>query len=205
MNQATIYNFQSNNIRVSYQDGEPWFVVQDILDALEYAETTKPSRTILHVPEQWRGVYPIHTPSGRQEMTALSEAGMFFFLNRSDKPKALPFQMWLAGEVLPSIRKTGSYTAAPSKQNQNERVLEEEIEHLSAQVSALKDELLDLYRDKSPVRKVVEKIVNRVPVEAIELMAEYGVPREKIAAVSGKSRGCIRVHLHNAKKYGQLN
>lgn len=82
---------------------------------------------------------------------------------------------------------------------------EEEIEHLSTQVSALKDELLDLYRDKSPVRKVVEKIVNRVPVEAIELMAEYGVPREKIAAVSGKSRGCIRVHLHNAKKYGQLN
>lgn len=84
---------------------------------------------------------------------------------------------------------------------------EEEIEHLKVQVAALKDELLDLYRDKSPMRKVVEKVVHRVPVAAIELMAEYGVPREKIAAVSGKSRSCIRVHIHNARKHTkeQLN
>jgi prophage antirepressor-like protein len=42
-------------------------------------------------------------------MSAISEQGLYFFLGRSDKPAALPFQKWLAGEVLPSIRKTGSY------------------------------------------------------------------------------------------------
>lgn len=42
-------------------------------------------------------------------MAVLSEHGLYFFLNRSDKPKALPFQKQVAGEILPSIRKTGRY------------------------------------------------------------------------------------------------
>jgi hypothetical protein len=45
-----------------------------------------------------------------QNMLCLSEQGLYFFLGRSDKPAALPFQKWIAGEVIPSIRKTGSYT-----------------------------------------------------------------------------------------------
>jgi hypothetical protein len=57
-----------------------------------------------------RGVNPIHTPGGVQEMLCLSEQGLYFFLGRSDKEAALPFQKWYAGEVLPQIRKTGFYT-----------------------------------------------------------------------------------------------
>ncbi|MFB8829081.1 Bro-N domain-containing protein [Azotobacter sp. CWF10] len=53
-------------------------------------------------------------PSGVQDMAVLSEQGMYFFLARSDKPTALPMQKWVAGEVLPSIRKTGSYGGAPA-------------------------------------------------------------------------------------------
>lgn len=52
-------------------------------------------------------------PGGKQSMPALSESGLNFFVMRSDKPKALPFQEWLAGEVLPAIRKTGSYSRNP--------------------------------------------------------------------------------------------
>lgn len=42
-------------------------------------------------------------------MLTLSESGLYFFLARSDKPTALPFQKWLAGDVVPSIRKHGIY------------------------------------------------------------------------------------------------
>ena len=49
-------------------------------------------------------------------MHCLSEPGLYFFLGRSDKPKALPFQKWVAGEVIPTIRKTGEYKMpGPSK------------------------------------------------------------------------------------------
>ena len=42
-------------------------------------------------------------------MATLTEPGFYFFLNRSDKPGALPLQKKVAGEILPSIRKTGGY------------------------------------------------------------------------------------------------
>lgn len=90
-------------------NGEYWFVAKDILNALNYGQNSNPSRVIAHVPQEWRGHKRIMSPSGAQEMLCLSEQGLYFFLGRSDKPKALPFQKWLAGEVLPSIRKTGSY------------------------------------------------------------------------------------------------
>ena len=44
-----------------------------------------------------------------QDVLCLTEQGLYFFLGRSDKPKALPYQMWIAGEVVPSIRKHGAY------------------------------------------------------------------------------------------------
>lgn len=73
------------------------------------------SARIEHVPEEWRGVTSVVTPSGTQEMASLSEQGLYFFLNRSDKPAALPMQKWVAGEVLPTIRKTGGVYLSPEK------------------------------------------------------------------------------------------
>lgn len=102
------FSFESHEIRTLSVDGNLYFVAKDIAEVLEYS--WKGSATIGHVPEEWRGVYSVQTPSGVQEMQTLSEQGLYFFLNRSDKPKALPLQKWVAGEVLPSIRKTGSYS-----------------------------------------------------------------------------------------------
>lgn len=85
---------------------ELWFVAKDVADALDY---TWSGTRIAHIPSEWKGVTSVVTPGGRQDLSTLSEQGLYFFLARSDKPKALPFQMWLAGEVLPSIRKHGMY------------------------------------------------------------------------------------------------
>lgn len=88
-----------------------WIVGADVLRALEYAESsiTSPNKIFDLVPEEWKGQKPILTPGGTQQMLCLSEQGLYFFLGRSDKPKALPYQKWVAGEVIPSIRKTGEY------------------------------------------------------------------------------------------------
>jgi prophage antirepressor-like protein len=99
--------FGTPRIVLDEQSGEPWFVAKDIAEVLELVWNG--TTTIKHVPEEWRGVLPIMTPSGPQEMLCLTEQGLYFFLARSDKPKALPFQKWLAGEVLPAIHKSGGY------------------------------------------------------------------------------------------------
>lgn len=103
--------FEESLVRViPDQNGESLFVAKDVALALGY-EWNGSSR-IAHVPEEWRGVTSVVTPSGEQEVLTLTEQGLYFFLGRSDKPKALPFQKWLAGEVLPALRKTGSYGQA---------------------------------------------------------------------------------------------
>ena len=108
-NLPQIFKFEEKTIiRTIISQNEMFFVAKDIANALEYS--WKGISTIQHVPEEWRGVYSVETPSGIQQMLCLSEAGLFFFINRSDKTKALPFQKWLAGTVLPTIRKTGSFS-----------------------------------------------------------------------------------------------
>ena len=89
--------------------GEPWFVARDVAMALGYDPNSKVGMLFRHIPDLWSGVNRIYTNFGTRTVTTLSEQGLYFFLGRSDKPNALPFQMWLAGEVLPSIRKTGGY------------------------------------------------------------------------------------------------
>lgn len=117
MSSLTPFSFDSREIRVLTIAGDPWFVAKDVAEALEYSESSNPARLFASVPDEWKGVNPIHTLGGIQEMLTLSEPGLYFFLGRSDKPKALPFQKWAAGEVFPTIRKTGGY-ALPGTQPQ---------------------------------------------------------------------------------------
>lgn len=110
---SNIQIYSNNNFRVrtvTDEDGVVWFVGKDIVEALEYAEASNPARLFANIPDAWRDVKPFHTNGGEQNMLCLSEQGLYFFLGRSDKPKALPYQMWIAGDVVPSIRKTGSYS-----------------------------------------------------------------------------------------------
>ena len=110
MSNLPIFSHPSfGTVRIVERNDEPWFVAKDVLKALGYAEDYNPSRALQAVPEEWKGVQPIHTPGGMQEMLIISEQGLYFFLGRSDKPVALPFQKWLAGDVIPSIRKHGLY------------------------------------------------------------------------------------------------
>lgn len=106
------FAFEDHLVRTIMDDGgEPWFVAKDVALALGYQWNG--FKNIQHIPEEWRGVESVSTPSGEQEMLTLSEQGLYFFVARSDKPAALPFQRWLAGEVLPSLCRTGRYALAP--------------------------------------------------------------------------------------------
>lgn len=102
--------FENHSIRIAIVDNEIWFVAKDIVEALGYSAWK--TNLVHNVPSEWKGTKPISTLRGTQRLLCLSEQGMYFFINRSDKPKALPFQKWVAGKVLPQIRKTGQYQIA---------------------------------------------------------------------------------------------
>lgn len=93
-------------VRVVDVDGEPWFVAKDVCECLELGN---PRTSIALLDEDEKGVHTMDTPGGAQEMSIVSEAGLYSLILRSRKPEAKAFKRWITHEVLPSIRKTGQY------------------------------------------------------------------------------------------------
>ena len=149
MNDIQVFNGPDFSVRTIGDNGEIWFVAKDIAEALEYKENSNPSRLVQSVPEMWKGVKRIHTLGGEQELLCLSEQGVYFFLGRSDKKKALPYQMWIAGDVVPSIRKTGNYSV---KQMSNEEIQFrlKELEARNRELDMRGAEIIQRMLDKPP-------------------------------------------------------
>lgn len=114
------YNEDTNiSIRTEVINGELWFVAKDIALALDIAWT---GHTLDRIPDNWKGAVSFTTPSsgtrggGTQQLSFINESAMYKLAFRSNKPEADRFVNWIAGEVLPSIRRTGSYSASNSVQ-----------------------------------------------------------------------------------------
>ena len=96
-------------VRVSTQDGEPWFVASDIAKALGYRMASDMNRRL---DDDEKGTRSVRTPGGTQEMTVISEAGLYSAVLGSKLPEAKAFKRWVTHEVLPAIRRDGGYMAA---------------------------------------------------------------------------------------------
>lgn len=103
------HRFDGSVVRtVSGNDGEPWFCIADVSQALGIKNPRD------FVGSQWcdsKGVENFDTPTagGTQAISFMSERNLYAFVSRSNKPEARAFMDWVFAEVLPSIRKTGSY------------------------------------------------------------------------------------------------
>lgn len=109
--------FQNNefgNIRTVTIDGNPWFVGKDVANALGYTNPQKAVRD--HVTLEDRGVNEMGTPSGTQQMTVINESGLYSLVLSSKLESAKRFKHWVTSEVLPALRKTGSYGMPQGKE-----------------------------------------------------------------------------------------
>lgn len=107
MNDMKIFeNSEFGAVRVVDVNGEPWFVARDVCECLELGN---PRTSIALLDEDEKGVHTMDTPGGAQEMSIVSEAGLYSLILRSRKPEAKAFKRWITHEVLPAIRKHGGY------------------------------------------------------------------------------------------------
>ena len=109
MNEVKIFNNEEfGQVRSIIIDGEPWFVGKDIATALGYARPTDAARN--NTDSDDKGVSEIATPSGTQKMLIVNESGLYSLIFGSKLESAKKFKRWVTSEVLPSIRKTGTYS-----------------------------------------------------------------------------------------------
>lgn len=100
------FTYKNSALRTLEINSQPWFVAKDVCDILELASMHTSLRIL---DEDEKGVHTMHTPSGNQEMTIISEPGLYSLILRSRKPEAKAFKRWITHEVLPSIRRHGVY------------------------------------------------------------------------------------------------
>lgn len=106
MNTVTFtFPFTNQNVRITDQNGDPWFIAKDVCDVLGI-DTSNLSKTL---DDDEKGSVQCTTPRGNQTMTIVNESGLYSLILKSRKPEAKRFKKWVTKDVLPSIRKHGGY------------------------------------------------------------------------------------------------
>lgn len=109
-----VYTFNQfdHELRVGEINGEPWFVAKDVCASLNI-KWSGSNVTLSQIPEDWKGVLNFKTPGGNQDLTVISEAGLYKLAFRCQSSEiADRFTNKVASEILPSIRRTGRYEVA---------------------------------------------------------------------------------------------
>lgn len=107
MNELQLFNFENNQLRTLLINDEPWFLGKDVADILEYTNTAKAIRD--HVDEEDKLTERIVLSGQNREVIFINESGLYSLVLSSKLPSAKRFKRWVTSEVLPQIRKTGSY------------------------------------------------------------------------------------------------
>lgn len=107
-NEIQVWNYESSEVRTVQVNGEPWFVGKDVATILGY---NNPRDAISkRVDDEDKGVAKCDTLGGVQDLTIINESGLYSLVLSSKLPNAKKFKRWVTSEVLPSIRKHGSYS-----------------------------------------------------------------------------------------------
>ena len=160
-NSLIFKNENLGEVRVIFIDNEPLFCLADICKALALTNTAMVANAIKSEFEGYKlDLYPFETAGGTQKLTFITEAQLYFVLMRSDKAEAKEFRKWVNTEVLPSIRKTGSYSTKPLTQIE---ILQSSIAILAEQekrVNLLENKTSDLYKEQLKVKHNINRLLN---------------------------------------------
>lgn len=100
---------QFGDVRALSIEDEPWFVATDIAKTLGYGDATHMTRRL---DEDEKGLRSVETPGGKQQLSVISEAGLYNAILGSKVPGAREFKRWVTHEVLPALRRDGAYVAS---------------------------------------------------------------------------------------------
>ncbi len=165
--------YKDNQLRIIDKDGETWFVAKDVSEILGYSATEAMTRRL---DKDERDTTSCRTPSGEQEMLIISEAGLYQAILGSKKKEAKEFTRWVTHDVLPSIRKTGSYSIQQTAPN-----------HING---ANMQRLLDIMQNFSEIAHENARLAERnCYLSQFEPRSEYGDPNNDGVPCFQKRRG----------------
>ncbi|VNS11990.1 gp15 [Streptococcus pneumoniae] len=141
MQDLQVFNFEELPVRTLSIDGEPYFVGKDVADILGYSNSRK--ALLDHVDEEDKLTSRIVTAGQNRNQTIINESGLYSLIFSSKLESAKRFKRWVTSEVLPTLRKTGTYQI-PNDPMQALKLMFKATEQTKEEIATVKADVIDL-------------------------------------------------------------
>lgn len=206
-NLVKVFEKDNFKVRTIIKDNEIWFVGKDVAEALGYSDTNQAIRK--HIDEEDKLTRQIDGIGQKREMYIINESGLYSLVLSSKLPTAKEFKRWVTSEVLPSIRKTGSYQST-----QINTISKEEFILREKEVDAKRAELLLQIANRTNIpeyKQIIDSYATEVltgkkllPLPVVEKKTYSASEIGKILGVSANKIGKL-ANSYNLKteQYGK--
>ena len=196
MNELKIFeNPEFGKVRTIEIDGEPYFVGKDVAIILGYAKPENALTT--HVDRDDTLKQGVTDNLGRtQNTTLINESGLYSLILSSKLPKAKEFKRWVTSEVLPSLRKTGSYTVPQMSEME--------------MIAKLASNAVNMEKALEEQNKRIEKLENKADIPIKEIVSEtlayscITYEQQKMIHLSAKLRVLKQLNAERSAKNQRL-
>lgn len=194
MNEIQLFTDGEFNMRTAVVDGEPLFCLADVCKALDIQN---PSKVAQRLDDDERTKLEL----GRQgETNFITESGLYAVILRSDKPNAKGFRRWVTSEVLPSIRKTGNYSAKPMTTEEKIKLLAQGNTELAERVDRVEDKIGSLENDMPLYGCEIDEVQKLVKRKVVSILG--GKDSEAYADRSIRSQTFKDIYCQLKREFG---
>ena len=179
--QLSTFNFESNSIRALVINNEPWFVARDLCNTLKIANVSDALLKLDDDEKATVGLTDSRAGNGAQSISVVSESGMYTLILRcreAVKKGSIPhrFRKWVTAEVLPQIRKTGSYSKTTVDQRTG---LRNAVNMLVGKKALMYNEAYNLVHQRFNVESIEDLTTEQLP-QAVEYVHKIYLEGELI-------------------------
>lgn len=215
MNELQIFNNEEfGNVRSLMIDNEPWFVGKDVATDLGYQNGSRDINR--HVDEEDRRKVMVFDGKQNKETIVINESGLYALVFGSKLPNAKKFKHWVTSEVLPTLRKTGSYAKVPTDPRELLMLTIKAHEQTAQRVDVLEEKVSDLEKSTtidSSQQYTLERIAKTTVISAlggIDSRAYQLMSRKLFSNIwrdykkyfkLGSYRDTLKTDYENAKNY----
>ncbi|MGC7723133.1 prophage antirepressor-like protein [Staphylococcus epidermidis] len=176
MSELQTFNFEELPVRTLSIDGEPYFVGKDVADILGYSNSRK--ALLDHVDEEDKLTSRIVTAGQNRNQTIINESGLYSLIFSSKLESAKRFKRWVTSEVLPALRKTGTYQI-PNDPMQALKLMFEATEQTKEEIATVKADVIDIKENQKLDAGEYGLITKTVHQRVAYIRQIHGLPNNK--------------------------